>query len=477
MPGRSRWGSALAERAGGASRASRERGATWAPGSTVLASAARAVAEVAHRGRSADDALAPFESHTDRPAIRAVTLGALRWYLRLLPAVTALLERRGRPLAAELRALLVVGAHQIEYSHNRPEASVDAAVDAARMLGQARASGLVNAVLRRFVREHGALLARLDTEVATATAHPAWLVETIEAAWSDLARSVLEGNNVHPPLALRLDRSRVTVDAYLEELVRAGCPGRPLHWAPAAVVLDQPRPVDAIPGFREGQVSVQDAGAQLAAPLLAAAPGMRVLDACAAPGGKTVHLLEHTPDLAELVAIDIDRVRLERVAENLDRSHRRARLAVLDARSLSAAALAPGGPLAGAPFDRVLVDAPCSSTGVIRRHPDIKLLRRPADVPSFVALQLEILRGAFQVLAAGGRLLYCTCSVLPAENQEVMASFLRSEALARPLAMPSARDLPPGARECPIGIQLLPGGAAGTDGFYFACLEKTTAGN
>jgi 16S rRNA (cytosine967-C5)-methyltransferase len=464
----------LVERDSGTSR---QRGTSWAPGAIVLASAARAVAEVSVRGRSADDALAPFDNQADRAAIRAVTLGTLRWYLRLLPAVTAIIERPGRSLAAELRALLVVAAHQVEYSRNKPEASVDAAVDAARVLGQPRASGLVNAVLRRFVRQRDALFAPLDSDLATATAHPAWLVEQLERAWPDLTRPVLDGNNAHPPLVLRVDRSRETIDAYLAELAEAGCPGHALAWAGAAVALDQARPVDAIPGFREGRVSVQDAGAQLAAPLLDARGGMRVLDVCAAPGGKTVHLLENTPDLAELVAIDIDAARLERVAENLARSRRQARLAVLDARELSATSTAPGGVLAGAPFDRVLVDAPCSSTGVIRRHPDIKLLRRAADIEAFVALQLEILRGAFQVLAPGGRLLYCTCSLLPAENERLMASFLGSEALAQQAPMPAAQELAPGARDCAIGVQLLPGAAAGTDGFYFACLEKTTAGN
>jgi 16S rRNA (cytosine967-C5)-methyltransferase len=467
----------LGERGSVKTRISSKRGTSWAPGAIVLASAARAVAEVSARGRSADDALASFADHIDRAAIRAVTLGSLRWYLRLLPAVTALIERHGRPLAAQLRTLLVVAAHQIEYSHNRPEATVDAAVDAARALGQPRASGLVNAVLRRFLRERGALFARLDADVATATAHPVWLAEQVEDAWPDLARSVLEGNNAHPPLVLRVDRTRVTVDAYLTELAEAGCPGRALDWAPTAVVLDQARSVDAIPGFRAGRVSVQDAGAQLATALLDARGGMRVLDACAAPGGKTVHLLEHTPDLAEVVAIDIDGARLERVAENLARSRRQARLAVLDARELSAGSTAPGGVLAGAPFDRVLVDAPCSSTGVIRRHPDIKLLRRATDVQAFVALQLEILRGAFRVLAPGGRLLYCTCSLLPAENERLVASFLGSEALARLAPMRAAGELAPGAHDCAIGMQLLPGSEAGTDGFYFACLEKTTAGN
>ncbi|MGB6450972.1 MAG: 16S rRNA (cytosine(967)-C(5))-methyltransferase RsmB, partial [Steroidobacteraceae bacterium] len=445
---------------------------------TVLASAARAVADVAARGRSADDALASLERAPDRAAVRAVTLGSLRWYLRLLPAITPLLGRRHRPLAVELRALLVVAAHQVEYSRNAPEATVDAAVDAARVLGQPRASGLVNAVLRRLVSERAALFAQLETDLASATAHPEWLVSELRGAWPEDVRSVLDGNNEHPPLVLRLDRSRVARDGYLAELAEAGCPGHGLHWAPDAVELEHPVPVVDIPGFAEGRVSVQDAGAQLAAPLLDARPGMRVLDACAAPGGKTLHLLERTPGLEDLIAIDVDAVRLKRVQDNLERAHRRARLAVMDVRAL--ACDSPGAPdhvLGGRLFDRILVDAPCSSTGVIRRHPDIKLLRRRADIDSCAAAQLEILRSTFRVLAPGGRLLYCTCSVLPAENDRLVSAFLSTEPLARPAFMPPAGDLAPGARDCAVGVQLLPGAQAGSDGFYYACLEKTTAGH
>jgi 16S rRNA (cytosine967-C5)-methyltransferase len=445
-----------------------------------LASAARAVAEVVTHGRSADDALATFEDDADRSAIRAIALGSLRWYLRLQPAVaalTSLTPRKRRPLAPQLEALLVAAAHQLEYSRNVREMTVNAAVDASRILGQPAASGLVNAVLRRLLGERAALFKRIDSDPAAASAHPEWLVQELERAWGERARAVLDANNAHPPLALRVDRSRIEVGAYLEELARAGLPARPCGFAPSAVVLERAQPVERIPGFLDGRVSVQDAGAQLAAPLLDARPGMRVLDACAAPGGKTVHLLEHTSGLGDLTAVDIDAARLRRLEENLARSHRHARLAVLDVRALRTDPAAALELLGGSPFERVLVDVPCSSTGVIRRHPDIKLLRRAADVEAFVSLQLEILQGAFQALAAGGRLLYCTCSVLPAENERLVASFLGGEPRARSVPMPPARELAPGALDRSVGIQLLPGGEAGTDGFYFACLEKTTAGN
>ena len=233
--------------------------------------------------------------------------------------------------------------------------------------------------------------------------------------------------------------------------------------------LEEPVAVSALPGFREGRVSVQDAGAQLAAPLLAAQPGMRVLDACAAPGGKTGHLLEHTADLAELVAVDIDAQRVGRIEENLRRLNRSARLVVADIRQ-------PASFWDGKPFDRILLDAPCSSTGVIRRHPDIKLLRRTDDIQVLATAQLEILRAAFGMLAVGGRLLYSTCSVLPDENQQVVERFLETEPTARAVALPAGVTLAPGALERGTGLQLLPGAEAGTDGFYYACVEKTTIG-
>jgi 16S rRNA (cytosine967-C5)-methyltransferase len=203
--------------------------------------------------------------------------------------------------------------------------------------------------------------------------------------------------------------------------------------------------------------------------LLDARAGMRVLDCCAAPGGKALHVLEHAPELAELLAIDVDPARLVRLQENLQRAGRAARVAALDAR-------ADDPLLADSLFDRAIVDAPCSSTGVIRRHPDIKLLRRATDIASLSEAQLEILQAAFRRLRPGGRLLYCTCSLLPQENEVVVQRFLQRQSTARVAPMPRAADLAPGALERSVGVQLLPGGDAGTDGFYYACLEKTTAG-
>jgi 16S rRNA (cytosine967-C5)-methyltransferase len=440
----------------------------WAPGATALAAAARVVEAVVAHGRSADAALAGGGSGEDRSAVRAIALGTVRWYLRLAPAVEGLMERPAG-VAASIRALLTVSAHQIEYSRNVPEQTVHAAVDAARILGAGRATGLVNAVLRRYLADHAALLARVDHDLAGRTAHPAWLVERVSAAWGESCAAILAANNAHPPLTLRVDLSRITAADYVSRLRAAGIDARETQWCPSAVTLERPQPVDRLPGFAEGVVSVQDAGAQLAAPLLAARAGMRVLDACAAPGGKTGHILEQLGEGADVTAVDIDASRVERIRENLARLERSAQLFTGDARE-------PQSFWDGRPFDRILVDAPCSSTGVIRRHPDIKLLRRESDLPAFAAGQLAILEAAARMLAVGGRLVYCTCSVLPEENEAVVQRFLEGDPRMAVAEMPRAAELAPGALDRAVGVQLLPGAEAGTDGFYYACLEKTTAG-
>jgi 16S rRNA (cytosine967-C5)-methyltransferase len=437
-----------------------------APGAATLAAAAGVVEAVAHRGHSADEAFEAVDARDDRAAVRAIALGTLRWYLRLAPAVERLLTRPSAQMAPSLHALLVCAAHQIEYSRAAPEVSAHLAVDAARALGQRRAAGFVNAVLRRFVAGRAALFAEVDREPAAASAHPAWFVAGVAEAWGDRAAALLAANNGHPPMVLRVDLTRGSVADYLRELAAAGRPARALEWSAGAVVLEHPAPVQALPGFREGRVSVQDAGAQCAAQLLAPQPGERVLDACAAPGGKTGHLLELQPGLADLLAVDIDGARLRQVEETLVRLGRggRARVRRLDLRSEGALADEP-------PFDRILLDAPCSSTGVIRRHPDIKLLRRRGDLPAFAARQGELLRRLFARLAPGGLLLYVTCSVLPAENESVIGAFLASEPNASAEPWPESLPLPPGAVSTGFGTQLLPGAAADTDGFYYALLR------
>jgi 16S rRNA (cytosine967-C5)-methyltransferase len=432
---------------------------------TVLAGAANALAAVAFAGRSADDALGRSTAPAAlRPAIRAVTLGSLRWYWRL-DAIAAVLIA-GKPLAPALRALLLVALHQLEYSRNAPEAIVSAAVDAARLLQQPRATGLINALLRRFLREREALLAQALADPAAADAHPHWLLELLRAAWPQHWRQIVAANNEHPPMSLRLDLSRSTREDYLAQLAAAGMAARALPWLPTALVLERPVAVDQLPGFAAGAVSVQDAGAQLACALLAVSAGDRVLDACAAPGGKTGALLEAAAGDIDLTAVDIDPARVERIAANLKRLGRTAHLVTADLREEPAWCPEQR-------FDRILVDAPCSATGVIRRHPDIKLLRRPADVAALAVTQRRILERCLQLLKPGGRLLYSTCSVLPAENERIVEAVLAAVPEARVLALPDELLPPPDWLPRSIGGQLLPGNAAQTDGFYYACLTVT----
>ena len=431
----------------------------------ALVGAVRSVAAVIEKGAAADAALQWADEQPERAAIRAICLGTLRWWLRLEPAVATLIAHPRAQIAPLLRALLVSAAHQLEYSRNRPEAVVFAAVEAARELGLARAAGLTNAVLRRFLRERTTLLAATDRDPAVASAHPRWLFEALGAAWPAERAAVLAANNAHPPLSLRVDRTRLSLAEAAAQLAASDLQARALAWCPSALLLEKPVPVARLPGFAEGVLSVQDASAQLAALLLGVQAGERVLDACAAPGGKTGALLEAANGALRLTAVDSDAQRLAQVAENLARLKRDARLVCAD---LTAAAAWWDGQ----PFDRILLDAPCSGTGVIRRHPDIKLLRRPEDLAALAQTQLALLQRLFALLRPGGQLLYVTCSVLPQENAAIVERFLAAEPAASALALPAAEALRPVLRACNIGYQMLPDVQAGGDGFYYASLTR-----
>lgn len=438
-----------------------------APGAATLAEAAAALSQVVSEGRSADTALLAADSRPDRSAVRAITLGTLRWYQRLAPAIAPLLVRDSKSMVPQLHALLIAAAHQVEYSRSAPEVSVHLAVDATRALSLPRASGFVNAVLRRFVRERGILLATVDQDLAARHAHPTWLVESLRKAWPEQLEAILQANNQHPPMTLRVDLQRHSVASCVAQFAAAGRSVQVLDWLASAITLEHPAPVSALPGFRDGVVSVQDSAAQLAALLLQVEPGQRVLDACAAPGGKTGHLLESARGPIELLAADSDVERLAQLRDTLQRLNRQARCLHADLAAPWTESLLGDG------FDRILVDAPCSSTGVIRRHPDIKLLRRADDIDAFRRSQATILRRAFAALRPGGQLLYCTCSVLPSENEQIIVDFLALQRNAKPLPWPNGLAMPPGALTRPVGWQLLPGSAALTDGFYYARLIKS----
>lgn len=314
---------------------------------------------------------------------------------------------------------------------------------------QRKYKNLVNAVLRNFQRKQESLINKAQATVEGRYNHPAWWVEKLQMGYPDDWEAILAADQTHPPLTLRINRRKTNIESVLRQLQSAGMPGT--QTGPSAITLDDPVPVARIPGFAEGRVSVQDAGAQWAAELLDVKDGMRVLDACAAPGGKTGHILE-AADVG-LLALDSDEKRLQRVQQNLDRLGLVARLKVGDAAH-------PDSWWNGPPFDRILADVPCAASGVVRRHPDIKWLRRPEDIPEFVRKQYEILNALWQTLAPGGKLLYATCSVFAEENENQIKAFLTERADARRLELP--KELNKG--------QLLPNDC--NDGFFYALLEK-----
>lgn len=391
----------------------------------------------------------------DRAAVRAIHSGTLRWYLRLAPLVETLLKP-GQRMPPAVRAVLTCALHQIEYSRAPPASAVNIAVDAVRVLGRDSAAGFVNALLRRYLREREALVARIDRSEPARLAHPRWLLKALRQAWPQQVGQIIEANNESPPMILRVNLARTTREAALQRLLDAGIEAQ-AGAAEAALVLLQPCDVQALPGFDAGELSVQDAGAQQAAVLLDARRGERVLDACAAPGGKSGHILERCEGELELTALDIDAARLERVGSNLARLGYAAKLVTADL-------LAPGW-WDGMLFDRILLDAPCSGTGVIRRHPDIKLLRRADDIDAFAATQLALLARCAELLREGGRLVYATCSVLPAENAEVVDRFLRRHPHFRRTSPDISLPTSPRSADA----------AALTDGFHYACLERGSA--
>ncbi|MBX3704442.1 MAG: 16S rRNA (cytosine(967)-C(5))-methyltransferase RsmB [Steroidobacteraceae bacterium] len=433
----------------------------------IRAAAARAVVAVAARGRRLEAAVAEqAQESASRPAIQSLAFGTVRWFTELEAILDRLLDRPGAPLEREVRALALVGLYQLAHGATPPHAAVSETVEAARALGRPRAAGLLNALLRRFQREREAILAAAHVSRAARLAHPEWLLAAFERDWPAHWEQIAAASNAEPPMWLRVNARRATRDEYRARLAAAGMDAEPCGFAPQALLLAQPVDVARLPGFADGDVSVQDAAAQLAAFFVAPADGMRVLDACAAPGGKACHLLEAFPGISELVALDADPSRVERISSNLSRLG-------LPARVLTGDAARPAGWWDGRAFERILLDVPCSGTGVIRRHPDIKLLRRPDDIPRFATSQAGLLASAFGLLAPGGRLVYASCSVLAAENGAVVRAFLAANPQAVD-ATESARLLLPGAAplvDTGTGCAL-PSGAADADGFYYACLEK-----
>jgi 16S rRNA (cytosine967-C5)-methyltransferase len=419
----------------------------------IQKAASQVVQSVLRDGRNLNHALEdalrdlPGWSAAQRAALQDLSFGTVRFYGQLIAVLDNLLHKPLRDPG--LRYLLLVALYQLQYGKSASYAVVDHAVRAAQALNR-QAGGLANAVLRNFLRNRAALLAQATQVPQGQYNHTAWWIAELQAQYGERALAVLQAGNQHPPMALRVNRRQITTDAYQELLAQHGLAADITD--SGALLLDKPLPVSELPGFAEGKVSVQDAGAQYAAMLLDVHNGMRVLDACAAPGGKTAHILECAD--VDLLAIDKDEHRLERVRENLRRLRLTAEVRVGDA---AQPALWSGN----RQFDRILADVPCSASGVARRHPDIKWLRRPDDLAGFAAQQLCIVEALWQLLAQDGKLLYVTCSIFQQENEQVVTAFLKQHADARrlPIALPDRS----------LG-QLLPNDQH--DGFFYALLQK-----
>ncbi|QFU77688.1 16S rRNA (cytosine(967)-C(5))-methyltransferase RsmB [Halioglobus maricola] len=421
--------------------------------------AARVLADV-FDGRSLNRVLPPMldkVSPRDRGLLQQLCYGTLRRAPRLEALLQQLLDKPLRDKDSDVHALLLCGLYQLEETRIPDHAAVSATVGATRGLKKNWAKGMTNAVLRRFLREAESLVAELSP--AARDCHPDWLYQALHQGWPEHAASMVAVNNEQPPMVLRVNLSRITRADFLTKLAAADIEARAGELSPAAVYLTQPMDVAALPGFAEGEVSVQDEGAQMAAIVVDPQPGDRILDACAAPGGKTGHLLEMQPDLADIIAMDVDPQRLLRVQENLERL-------ALGAELLEGDGAQPPGQLANASFDRILIDAPCSATGVIRRHPDVKSLRLAEDVAGFSDLQLSILQGLWPLLRPGGTLVYATCSVIPGENDGTIGRFLSQQQEASCTSLPMAWG-----EATQHGRQLLPT-SAGPDGLYYCVLRK-----
>ena len=400
----------------------------------------------------------------DRGFTQDLAFGTARWQPRLSALAAKLLQKPFKAADADVEALLLVGLYQLLYTRVPAHAAIGETVGCADKLKKPWAKALLNAVLRRAQRESGALLAELEHDPVVRTAHPRWLQKALKAAWPEQWEAICAANNAHPPMILRVNRRHNSRDQYLELLRGAEIEAVGCTFSQDGILLAEPCDVRSLPGFADGWISVQDEAAQLAADLLELAPGQRVLDACCAPGGKTCHLMEVQQDLSGVVAVDLEAKRLVRVRENLERLGLSAELIAADARDTKAW-------WDGKPFQRILLDAPCSATGVIRRHPDIKLTRQADDIPALAALQGELLDALWPTLQVGGILLYATCSTLPMENTDVIEAFLARTSGARELDIAGQLgQQPPGLKQ-PHGRQLL-AQEDGHDGFYYAKLIK-----
>ncbi|MDF0751430.1 16S rRNA (cytosine(967)-C(5))-methyltransferase RsmB [Marinobacter sp. 71-i] len=426
-------------------------------GQPLRAIAARVLQSI-ENGQSLSQCLPPAlndVADNERPQLQALCYGTCRWFHRLDAELQARLKKPLRKPDRMVHHLMLVALFQLRFSQQATYAVLNETVEACRTLDKPHLTGLVNGVLRAAEREGEPAL----PDDSARYSHPHWMLEKLRHNWPDDWQAILDANNAQAPMTLRVNALRFSRDDYLQHLADAGIEASATRFAPHGIQLASPAPVDRLPWFADGAVSVQDEAAQLSTTLMDLAPGQRVLDACAAPGGKTCAILESCGGLSEVVALDESADRLPRVQENLERLDLVATLKQADAADIEQW-------WDQQPFDRILLDVPCSATGVIRRHPDIKLLRRESDIVPLASIQLGLLEAMWQVLAPGGRLVYATCSVFPQENHRIIRRFLKQQSDAA-LIQPNV----PWGRDMETGRQMLPAPES-HDGFFYAVLEK-----
>jgi 16S rRNA (cytosine967-C5)-methyltransferase len=421
--------------------------------------AAKVLTSVIRDGQSLtaalNNTLGVVESDKDRAFIQALCYGVCRNFHRLDYILSQMLDKPLKDL--DVKALALIGLYQLKFMRVKSHAAVSETVLAARKKPWAKA--LINALLRSYLRGQEGFEQKADDVKSALVSHPDWLIQQIEQDWPIQAQQIFQQNNEQPPMALRVNLANISQDQYLQKLRDQGIEAEAVSFCRSAILLNKPAVVDILPGFNEGWVSVQDTAAQLAAELLDVQIGHRVLDVCAAPGGKAAHILEHQPKVRELVAVDIDKLRLQRVNDNFQRLKLSAKLIVGDASK-------PEDWWDGQLFDRILLDVPCSALGVIRRHPDIKLLRRAEDINTLQVLQQRIMTAVWPLLAPGGIMLYATCSILKQENEQQIEAFLATNANA--IEVPINADWGLVRR---YGRQILTGESV-MDGFYYALIRK-----
>ena len=408
-----------------------------------------------------DEVLLALPDTRDRAFVQMLSYGVCRSFHRLQALLTHLLAKPLKAKDNDIYALLLMGLYQLLEMRVPDYAAIAETVEVAALLKKPWAKGLVNAVLREYQRHPQPYQQAVAADPEAIYSHPGWWIEKLQRDWPSQWQAILAANNMHPPLTLRVNLLQSTREHYLAELAQQNLLADTLAETAAGIVLAEAVPVESLPGFAQGEVSVQDGAAQLAVSLLDLQPGQRVLDACAAPGGKAAHILEKQPAIKELIAVDKGAQRLQAVQENFTR---------LRVQTPYQCLAEDAGQIAkwwqGELFDRILLDAPCSGSGVVRRHPDIKLLRRASDVVALAKEQQRLLQALWPFLAPGGCLLYATCSIFPEENTQVIQTFLAQHPEAREEKIQTDWGV-----ACTVGKQILPG-VHEMDGFYYACLRK-----